>query len=104
MLSQFILVVLTAFSFCSLLSFHHESNPHRHNWPFTRCWAANAHLPYLQSPESKFEIVAVCNSWVESATKSVRDLNLKGSVKTYGNVQGMSRPMNGFLLLCSEVP
>jgi hypothetical protein len=45
--------------------------------------------------------VAVCNSSVESAAKSVRDLNLKGSVKTYGNVQGMSRPMKGFLLLCS---
>jgi predicted dehydrogenase len=62
-------------------------------------WAANAHLPYLQNPESKFEIVAVCNSSVESAAKSVRDLNLKGSVKTYGNAQGMSMSMIGLSLL-----
>jgi predicted dehydrogenase len=52
-------------------------------------WAANAHLPYLQRPDSKFEIVAVCNSSVESAVKSAKDLNLPGGVRTYGNVQGM---------------
>ena len=51
-------------------------------------WAANAHLPYLQSPESKFKIVAVCNSSVESAAKSVKELRLPGGVRTYGNVQG----------------
>jgi hypothetical protein len=32
---------------------------------------------------------------VESAARSVRDLNLKGNVKTYGNVQGMSISMIG---------
>lgn len=51
-------------------------------------WAANAHLPYLQSRDSKFKIVAVCNSSVESAAKSVKDLNLLDGVRTYGNVQG----------------
>ncbi|KAF3389834.1 Galactose/lactose metabolism regulatory protein GAL80 [Talaromyces pinophilus] len=52
-------------------------------------WAANAHLPYLQSPHSKFEIVAVCNSSVASATKSVKDLKLPSGVRIYGNVQGI---------------
>jgi predicted dehydrogenase len=51
-------------------------------------WAANAHLPYLQSSDSKYEIVAVCNSSVESAAKSVKELKLPGEVRTYGNVQG----------------
>jgi predicted dehydrogenase len=50
-------------------------------------WAANAHLPYLQSPESKFRIVAVCNSSAESAAKSVKELKLPGHVRTYENVQ-----------------
>jgi predicted dehydrogenase len=53
-------------------------------------WAAKAHLPYLQSPTSKFEIVAVCNSSVESASKSVKHFKLKEGTKAYGNVQGMA--------------
>jgi predicted dehydrogenase len=52
-------------------------------------WAANGHLSYLQSANSKFEIVAVCNSSVESAEKSVKALKLKEGTKTYGDVQGM---------------
>lgn len=44
-------------------------------------WAANAHLPYLQSP--KFQIVAICNSSVESAAKSIKDHKLLGEVKAY---------------------
>ena len=53
-------------------------------------WSANAHLPYLQSPNSKFKIVAVCNSSVESAKKSIKDLKLKEGTKTHGNPQGMA--------------
>jgi predicted dehydrogenase len=52
--------------------------------------AANAHLPYLHGPNSKFEIVAVRNSSVESAKKSVKDLKLKEGTKTYGNAQGVT--------------
>lgn len=44
-------------------------------------WAANAHLPYLQSPDSKFEIVAVCNSSVKRAAKSVKELGLAEGVE-----------------------
>jgi predicted dehydrogenase len=52
-------------------------------------WAAKAHLPYLQSPDSKFEIVAVCNSSVQSAARSVKALKLGAETRTYGNPQGM---------------
>lgn len=51
-------------------------------------WAATAHLPYLQSAESKFEIVAVCNSSVESAQRAVQALGLGEGVRTYGDPQG----------------
>ncbi|KAL4981262.1 hypothetical protein BDW68DRAFT_197315 [Aspergillus falconensis] len=64
-------------------------------------WAAKAHLPYLQSPNSKFEIVAVCNSTVESAAKSVRDLSLTGRVKTYGNVQDIADDNDIDLVVCT---
>ncbi|KAJ5406057.1 NAD-binding Rossmann fold oxidoreductase family protein [Penicillium sp. CMV-2018d] len=64
-------------------------------------WAANAHLPYLQSPDSKFEIVAVCNSTVESAAKSVKDLKLPGRVKTYGNVEDIADDKDIDLVVCA---
>lgn len=51
-------------------------------------WAANAYLRYLQSPESKFKIVAVCNSSVESAKNAVKTLKLAEDTKTYGDPQG----------------
>jgi predicted dehydrogenase len=51
-------------------------------------WAATAHLPYLQSVKSKFEIVAVCNSSVESAQASIKALKLSETTRAYGNPQG----------------
>ncbi|KAJ6092403.1 hypothetical protein N7467_004372 [Penicillium canescens] len=64
-------------------------------------WAANAHLPYLQSPESKFKIVAVCNSSVESAAKSAKELRLPGGVRTYGNVQDIADDKDIDLVVCA---
>ncbi|RMJ22162.1 hypothetical protein PHISP_06969 [Aspergillus sp. HF37] len=64
-------------------------------------WAANAHLPYLQSPDSKFTIVAVCNSSVGSAAKSVRDLGLGDGVRTYGNVQDIASDNEIDLVVCT---
>jgi predicted dehydrogenase len=40
-------------------------------------WAANAHLPYLQSPNSKFKIVAVCNSSVEVLRRALVSQRLR---------------------------
>ncbi|CEJ62795.1 Putative NAD-binding Rossmann fold oxidoreductase family protein [Penicillium brasilianum] len=64
-------------------------------------WAANAHLPYLQSPDSKFRVVAVCNSSVESAAKSVKELKLLGDVRTYGNVQSIADDKDIDLVVCA---
>ncbi|KFY54681.1 hypothetical protein V496_07194 [Pseudogymnoascus sp. VKM F-4515 (FW-2607)] len=64
-------------------------------------WAANAHLPYLKSSGSKFKIVAVCNSSVESAAKSVKDLGLAEGVKTYGNVQDIADDKDVDLVVCT---
>jgi len=37
-------------------------------------WASKAHLPYLQSEQGKkhYEIIALCNSSVDSAKKSIK--------------------------------
>ncbi|OJJ78040.1 hypothetical protein ASPBRDRAFT_191301 [Aspergillus brasiliensis CBS 101740] len=64
-------------------------------------WAAKAHLPYLQSSTSKFEIVAVCNSSVQSAVKSVKDLNLPPGTRTYGNVQDIANDKDIDLVVCT---
>ncbi|KAF7586732.1 transcription regulator gal80 [Aspergillus hancockii] len=64
-------------------------------------WAANAHLPYLQSPGSKFKIAAVCNSSVESAAKSVKDLGLPRETRTYGNVQDLANDTDIDLVVCT---
>ncbi|PQE23277.1 hypothetical protein CJF31_00007040 [Rutstroemia sp. NJR-2017a BVV2] len=41
----------------------------------------------MRSTDSKFKIVAICNSSVESAAKSAKDLGLVEGVRVYGNVQ-----------------
>ncbi|KAJ5984808.1 hypothetical protein N7522_012004 [Penicillium canescens] len=64
-------------------------------------WAANAHLPYLKSPDSKFKIVAVCNSSVESAANSVKKLKLPGGVRTYGDVQDIADDKDIDLVVCT---
>lgn len=51
-------------------------------------WSATSHLPYLQSPDSKFEIVAVCNSSRESALRSINKFNLGRNTRAYENAQG----------------
>ncbi|KAK9414042.1 hypothetical protein SUNI508_11368 [Seiridium unicorne] len=50
-------------------------------------WASQAHLPYLLSPEgrSKFEIIALCNSSVDAAKKSVKAFDLSPETRAYGS-------------------
>jgi predicted dehydrogenase len=50
-------------------------------------WAALAHLPYLRSAQriSHYEIVALCNSSVESARKSITHFNLSSTIRAYGS-------------------
>jgi predicted dehydrogenase len=52
-------------------------------------WAAGAHLPYLlASPH--YEIVALCNSSVESAKIAVKKYDLPASTKTYGSAEDLA--------------
>jgi predicted dehydrogenase len=55
-------------------------------------WAVLAHLPYLQSPPGKahYEIIALCNSSLESAQRSVKHFNLSSSIKTYGSAEDLA--------------
>ena len=55
-------------------------------------WAVLAHLPYLESPQGKshYEIVALCNSSVESAKKSIAHFNLSSTTKAYGSAEDLA--------------
>jgi predicted dehydrogenase len=51
-------------------------------------WAPNAHLPYiLASPD--YEIVAICNSSIESSKEAIKLYKLAASVKAYGDPEGL---------------
>lgn len=53
------------------------------------CWTAVSHLPaLLQSPE--YEIVALANSSVESAKRSIAAQGLPESTKAYGSVDDLA--------------
>lgn len=69
-------------------------------------WAAAAHLPYLLSPagKSKFEIVALCNSTIESAKAAIKAFNLAPSTKAYGSPDEVARdPDVQFVVVCTRV-
>ncbi|EEU38030.1 uncharacterized protein NECHADRAFT_48319 [Fusarium vanettenii 77-13-4] len=55
-------------------------------------WAAVAHLPYLISPrgKSKYQIVALCNSSVEAARKSIEHFKLPAETKAYGDPESLA--------------
>jgi predicted dehydrogenase len=65
-------------------------------------WAVIAHLPYLQSTQGKaiYEIVALCNSSVESAKKSVEHFGLFHSIKTYGSPEDLAADPDVELVVC----
>jgi predicted dehydrogenase len=47
-------------------------------------WATTAHIPYLSS-SSKFKIVAICNSSVQSAREAVELYKLPAETASYGD-------------------
>ena len=55
-------------------------------------WAANAHLPYLQSARGKahYEIVALLNSSVAAAEAARTTFNLPSTVKAYGDPHALA--------------
>ena len=50
-------------------------------------WARGAHLPYLRDG-GKYEIVAVCNTSVQSAEGVIKLYGLSESTKAYGRPEG----------------
>ncbi|KAF2964438.1 hypothetical protein GQX73_g9133 [Xylaria multiplex] len=48
-------------------------------------WAAIAHLPALRAMPEDYEVVAVCNSSVQSARTAIKQYGLPESTKAYGN-------------------
>jgi predicted dehydrogenase len=63
-------------------------------------WASSAHLPYLlASPH--YEIVALCNSSVESAKIAVKKYDLPTSTKAYGRSEDLANDLDVDLVVCS---
>ncbi|KAM0463228.1 hypothetical protein ACHAPV_003356 [Trichoderma viride] len=56
-------------------------------------WGVSAHLASLR-PSPHYEIVAVCNSSIESARRSIEFHKLPASVKTYGNAEDLANDPN----------
>lgn len=55
----------------------------------TSGWARTAHLPMLKESD-KYQIVAICNSSVESSQAAVKQYELPAETKTYGDPEGMA--------------
>jgi predicted dehydrogenase len=66
----------------------------------TSSWAVRAHLPYLQK-STKYEIVGVCNSSVESSEAAIKAHNLPDTTKAYGSVADLSANPDIDLVVCS---
>ncbi|KAI0975398.1 oxidoreductase [Xylaria arbuscula] len=57
-------------------------------------WAGNSHLPALRYMPQEYEVVAVCNSNIESAKKAIETHSLKESVKAYANPDDLANDPN----------
>lgn len=63
-------------------------------------WAASAHLPYFKKT-SKYRIVALCNSSIESARASISAHKLSSETKAYGSPQNLADDPDVDLVVCS---
>lgn len=63
-------------------------------------WARGAHTPYLKSG-GKYQIVAVQNTSVESARKTIELEGLPAETKAYGSPDGQS--MSSFTCFLSRI-
>jgi predicted dehydrogenase len=63
-------------------------------------WAGSAHLEYLLA-SPKYELVALANSSIESAQRSIRDRKLDSSIKAYGSVQDLVKDPDVDLVVIS---
>jgi predicted dehydrogenase len=53
-------------------------------------WASAAHLPFLQLIQSKYIIIALCNSSVAAARSAIEAYKLPASTKAYGNPEDLA--------------
>ncbi|KAF4428366.1 oxidoreductase family [Fusarium acutatum] len=66
-------------------------------------WAAAAHLPYLLSPHGRghYNIVALCNSAVESAHSAIETFGLPSDTRAYDDPNDLAHDANVDLVVCS---
>ncbi|KAI1122443.1 oxidoreductase [Nemania abortiva] len=64
-------------------------------------WAAVVHLPALRALSEYYEIVAVCNSTVESAKQAIKQYGLPESAKAYGGAEEIANDPNVDLVVVS---
>ncbi|KAH7354840.1 NAD-binding Rossmann fold oxidoreductase family protein [Rhexocercosporidium sp. MPI-PUGE-AT-0058] len=63
-------------------------------------WAPGAHLPYLKH-SNKYQIVAVCNSSVESSKAAIVKYELPQSTRAYGDPEELAQDKEVDLVVCS---
>ncbi|RYP68213.1 hypothetical protein DL771_006813 [Monosporascus sp. 5C6A] len=65
-------------------------------------WAARVHLPYLLSPagRARFHIIALCNSSVEAAKRSIKKFHLPSETRAYGSPEDLAADPDVQLVIC----
>lgn len=63
-------------------------------------WGERAHLDYLKK-SPKYEVVALCNSSVESSERAVKSFGLPASTKAYGDPEDLANDPNVDLVVSS---
>jgi predicted dehydrogenase len=66
-------------------------------------WASTAHLPYLVSPRGRslYEIVAVCNSNIDSARLAIEIFQLPPDTRAYSNPHDLAQDADVDFVVCS---
>ena len=67
----------------------------------TGAWAVNAHLKSIQALPDEYELVAVANSSVESAQRSIEFHKLPATTKAYGRPEDIAADPNVDLVVVS---
>jgi len=63
-------------------------------------WAAGAHMPYLRT-STKYDIVALCNSSLDSAKAAIKHFDLPSSTKAYDSAAELADDPDVDLVVCS---
>lgn len=66
-------------------------------------WAANAHLPYLLSPEGRenYDTVVLPNSSVASAQRAIETFGLDATTRAYGDPEALAANPDVELVVCN---